>query len=234
LNKRFEEETEKELIFECDNIKYYQFINGGTPMYYARFKQFQETMRKHEEWRINDSVLSEYIDMVSSLTQNKGLDSERRIAEIARVTEMIKWRREQSNDLQLIYELASIWYFDESEDPSKYDYSHAQEKIKSWMKSNECTIEGVKYNSLLSFFLQTPLNRYINFRDLSESGTLKYLQKTTETMLSHSMHNSLLLSEKEKGESMGLNISSLMETYQNLNYLIGLELENISTTRQKR
>lgn len=231
VNEYFLKEAKKELVFSCGGVDYYQFTEGGLPIYYNRFREFQATMNRHEEWKVTNEVFTEYLDMIQKFAKDTKLTAERKVAEIERITEFIKWRREQSNELMLVFELASVWYFDESEDPAEYSSEYAKEKIKNWQGNNNfAIIEGVKLESLLGFFLRTPLNKFINFMDLSEVGTMTYLRKLYETAYSHSLHNYLMLSEIEKGMNIGQNIESLKETHLGLIGLIDSELQNITTS----
>jgi len=228
-NEYFLKEAKKERAFVANGVEYYQFTDGGLPIYYKRFYAFQETMRRHEEWKITQSVFEEYLDMVDKFTNDNSLTPDRRIAEIQRLTTMLKWRREQSNELMLVYELASVWYFDESEDPCEYDSTYSKKKIQLWLNTKEIEFDGEKID-LIAFFLRTPLNRFIDFQNFSENGTIAYLNKLYLTQLSHSMYNFSTLSESEKGTNIGQNISFLMEMYKGLILLTDTEQPNITTS----
>lgn len=229
-NEYFIKEAKKELAFGANGIEYYQFTDGGLPIYYNRFRNFQETMRKHEEWKVSEIILNEYLEMVQNFIKDGSLTPDRRLAEIERLTTMLNWRREQSNDLMLVYELASIWFFDSSEDPAEYDINYAKNKIKIWCETKEIQVDGKLYPSLLAFFLRTPLNRFIDFQDFSQVGTMTYLKKMFETYYSHSLHNFSMLSETEKEGNIGQNISSVMEMSLGLINLIDIEQQNITTS----
>jgi len=224
-NEYFLKEAKKELAFVANGVEYYQFTDGGLPIYYKRFYAFQETMRRHEEWKVTQSVFEEYLDMVDKFTNDSSLTPDRRIAEIQRLTTMLKWRREQSNELMLVYELASVWYFDESEDPCEYDTNYAKKKMELWVNTKEIEFDGEKID-LIAFFLRTPLNRFIDFQNFSENGTIQYLNKLYLTQFSHSMYNFSTLSESEKGTNIGQNISFLMEMYKGLILLTDTEQPN--------
>lgn len=220
-NHFFTQETKKELAFESDGVKYYHFTDGGAPIYIRRFQAFQDKMSKAEEWKISDAVLSEYMDMVEKYTMDGGnISAERKLAEIARLTDNMKWRRRQNNDMQIVFELASVWYFDQTEDPAEYNESYAREKIKRWQGDRE----------LFSFFLRTPLNKYIGFSEPSESGTRNYLRAMYSAVLEQSLNNLSRLSKSETESEIGQNILLLVETYRAMINLIDLESESISTS----
>lgn len=229
-NEFFLKEAKKELAFSCNGVDYYQFTDGGLPIYYNRFRSFQNTIDNHNQFKVTDAVFTEYLDMIDKMTNDRSLEAERRIVEVQRLTQTLKFRREQSNNLSLVYEIASVWFFDESEDPAEYDYAYGQKKSKIWAEKNIAILPNGETVNLLAFFLRTPLNRFIDFQDLSHNGTLKYLKSLNELSFSHSMHNLSLLSNEEKETSIGQNIGLLMETYEAFWKLIDSELQNTSTS----
>ncbi len=66
----------------------------------------------------------------------------------------------------LIYKLASVVYFDKSENPTNYDFKFNQEKIKGWKKEFP---DG-------SFFLQKPIKTLVPFLNESQESLNTYLQ----------------------------------------------------------
>ena len=214
VNSNFLSEPKKELAFEFEGVKYYHFTEGGTSIYFQRFRALQDVMRKHEEWRVSDAVLTEFVDMVERLAlQDK-------TQEVVGLVQKMRWRRQQSNDLLLMYDIASIWYFDESEDPAVWDAGYSKVKIERWRKSGE----------LYAFFLRTPLNRYIDFSQLSSDGMQNYLLELHLTLYAQSATNLLRLSDEQKMSDTGKNIAWLMETYSDLANLIDTGLRNTITT----
>lgn len=212
VNSKFDEEPKKEVAFTHDGIDYYHFTEGGTAIYFQRFRALQNAMQKHEEWKVTDEVLTEFVDMVQKFA------GEGNTSEILGLVQKFKWRRTQNEDFMLMYELASIWYFDESEDPAIYDASYCRVKIERWRKSGK----------LLAFFLRTPLNKYIDFSSLLGDGMQKYLLEMHLTLYAQSAMNLLRLSESEKLGNTGKNITYLMETYSDLAKLIDTELPSIT------
>jgi len=228
-NKHFLEETQKELAFTIDGVEYWCFANGGVPIYYTRFREFQQRMQWNEEWKVTNEFLQEHIDMIDKFTKDNSLTADRRLAEIQRLNENLKFRREQSSNFSLIYDLASIWFFTSEEDPAEFNESIHKKKVLNFTKNRTCILPDKKEVNLLAFFLNTPLNRFIDFQNLSEVGTLNYLQKIQELQLSHSRYHLSMLSESEKNQPIGQNIAFQMEMCQNLVTLIGLELKNTTT-----
>lgn len=229
-NEFFLKETQKELAFTIDGVGYYCFTDGGVPIYYNRFREFQQRMQWNEEWKVTNEFLQEHIDMTDKFIKDSSFTAEYKIAQIQRLNENLKFRREQSNNFTLVYDLASIWFFDESEDPAEYNQSYNNKKVEKFTKSRTCILPNGDEVNLLAFFLRTPLNRFIDFQNISEVGTLKYLKKLQELQFSHSLYHFTMLSESEKKESIGQNIAFQMAISQNLTELLDLELQSFTTS----
>mgnify|MGYP007024648127 CR=1 FL=1 len=210
VNIEFEKEAKKELAFECDGIKFFQFTDGGIPMYYKRFQAMQETLRKHDEWKITGEVLKEYVDLIKKHSAKGGKEPQKQLWEIERLTAQFEWRMNQDSDVMLVYDLASVWFFTDEDDPADYHRSKALSYIKMWTMKPE----------LFFFFVNTPLNRFVPLERLLETGTLSYLQSLYQTVLGQLANSFSMLSESEKSESIGQNIKWQMETYLNLLGLI--------------
>ncbi len=65
-----------------------------------------------------------------------------------------------------VYRLASVIYFDESEDVTKWDKGHNDEKIKAW-----------KGEGTLDFFYKKPFTELMGLKNISETDLRDYLDK---------------------------------------------------------
>lgn len=65
-----------------------------------------------------------------------------------------------------IYKLASVTFFDETENPASYDFAYNQKKIAGWKKDP----------ALLDFFLQTQFQDLIPFSNLHDESAKMYFQ----------------------------------------------------------
>lgn len=108
-------------------------------------------------------------------------------------------------DLNHVYRLASIVYFDKSEKPEVYDFKYADEKIKLWKK------EGIDV-----FFSQVAIQKLIPSLKSSEINFQVYSEviKLMETLHLESLEQSLSVQQKIKFKDY---VSSLYatETQQN-------------------
>lgn len=93
------------------------------------------------------------------------------IPEMAKLNLQLKERLEMIIDSMTPYKVASVIYFDETEDPYSYDMNYAMTvKIPKWKKEN-----------VGSFFLQTPLKSLIP-STLSSEETLESYMKVGREM----------------------------------------------------
>ena len=89
------------------------------------------------------------------------------IFEIHKLNTQLKERLELIVYPELIYKLASVYYFDETENPYRYDAKYGQEKIKLW-----------KDHGLEDFFLLQPIRKLIPSYELSGINLETYSQIT--------------------------------------------------------
>ena len=202
-NIEFENETHKELAFSVGGRNFYQMNNGGTPIYIQRFNAVQDRLKQHEEWKLTDEVLTSYLFQLEKAIDNGDPK------EAKEVIEKIKWRRKQTDNLELVYDLMSVFYFGENEDPAIYDRGTALQNIKFWT-SKEWAKE------VLAFFLSTPLTKFVPSLDFTDSSTMSYLAEKYLTLFAQQKITLLQLSESEKNSDIGKNIQFLAEMYSDL------------------
>ena len=65
-----------------------------------------------------------------------------------------------------VYRLASVIYFDDTEDVTKWDKGHNDAKIKAW-----------KEEGTLDFFYRKPFTELMGLKDISETDLRGYLEK---------------------------------------------------------
>jgi len=93
---------------------------------------------------------------------------------ITEVAEMLNLMRERINFAlpteSIIWELASVAFFDRNESPYRYDEAYAKEKIDRWKEDI----------GLPAFFFKTPLRDMVSLPDLSEDALKSYLKTIEE------------------------------------------------------
>lgn len=96
------------------------------------------------------------------------------IPEMAKLNLQLKERLEMVVDSITPYKVASVIFFDETEDPYSFDYAYALKKIEKWKKED-----------VGSFFLQAPLRSLIPSTLLSEENIENYLKVAQQVDKSH-------------------------------------------------
>lgn len=123
---------------------------------------------------------------IDKLLRGKSID----IYEIAKLNAQLKERLDLIIDSITPYKLASVVFFDETEDPFNYDYAYNWKKIERFKQAKE------------SFFLSVPVRKLIPSLDWSEETLQNYLMISGKIDQEH--HRNLsdvlsqVLSEKEK------------------------------------
>jgi hypothetical protein len=95
--------------------------------------------------------------------------------------ERIMWKMPE---VELMYKLASVVYFDKSEHPANYDFVYNEKKIAGWKQ------EG----SAFDFFMQEPLRILMPFMSEPEESLQKYSLMLQEVNAIHLGNISSLLS----------------------------------------
>lgn len=111
--------------------------------------------------RCTKEFLTEYCKAVDEILSNpKKLD----LVRLATITGYLKERLTMIPVPDHIFKLASVIFFDDSENPYFYDRKYAEKKIAYWKEDP----------AVLSFFLRTPLKDLIPFLDLQEENLNTY------------------------------------------------------------
>lgn len=148
----------------ADGVQYYQLqdlMNG-----YCR--RTLSALDIFEKWnmRCSREHLIEFVGKCESIFKKQSIG----------LNEIIEFRQ-VINDLkerlllpipssELIYELASVAFFDENENPYSYDEQYNKKKIEKWKQSK----------SIEDFFLSMPFKNIVSLPDLSNIDLKDYFQ----------------------------------------------------------
>ena len=136
-----------EYAFTCGGTKYYRFADI-TNLPYER--GLMALVAYNEvEMRCSREFLVKYQGAVDKLLHEQRID----IFKIQQLNEILKQRLQLPTDVDLLYKLASICFFDKSENPAVYEPAYAEKNIAKWRKD-----KGVR-----DFFMQTPLLELMPF-----------------------------------------------------------------------
>lgn len=147
-----------ELAFECGR-KFYRFKEGEFKMPVGRHK-FVEAYLHQAEMRMDIETLTRYLDEI-----DKNLDSGK-LSKVAIASYAIRSRASMGFEPETIERLASVVYFDETEDLSDYKPEYGTEKIEYWKKKE-----------FMGFFLTRPIDELCGLRGTSEESLKNYIHQ---------------------------------------------------------
>lgn len=182
------------------------FVLGGTKYYHFKSEFNICSGRAHDAIDVYDELnmkcdrdyLEEHIKVVDQLIESaqKGLTDKgntdlnsvyQKLHKIQVLNDQIKQRLKWITHKESVLKLASIMYFDESEDPRHYDEKYnAEVKIPKWRKHK-------------GFFLEKPMKDMLPFGKLSTKDLETYLEvqsKAHEQMLENIQEVSLQETKK--------------------------------------
>jgi hypothetical protein len=185
---------EVQLAFVHDGVEYFRFVNEQnipSERAFAAIDIYEE---------LNQRVTREYLEaLFDSITAalNKG-----DLSKSAILVHFAKQRLNHITNVEILYKLASVLYFDKNENCYAYDREYNEKKINKWKKSAD--ISG--------FFLRTPIGDYLPSFDGSQMNIQIYTVAQNKEML-HNMQSLLsLLSESESNREMSTKLRSQAES----------------------
>lgn len=134
-----------ELAFICDGTEYFHF----TDTFNIPCERGLDALAIYEEMnmRCTRDFLLAHTEAVDAVFKVKGGIN---LSDLIQLNSNLKERLQFIHHPDIIYKLASIMYFDKSENPYRYDNKYAQEKIKKWKKQK-----------MMDFFLSIPIGNLI-------------------------------------------------------------------------
>jgi hypothetical protein len=146
-----------EFAFECDGKTYYRFKAGEFKMPTGRHK-FVEAYLSQAELRMDLETLIGFLDKIDAHL-NSG-----QLSKVAIASYAIRSRCNMGFEPETIERLASVVYFDESEDLSDYDPNYGTAKIEGWKKKD-----------FMGFFLTRPIDELCSLKGISEESIRSYI-----------------------------------------------------------
>ena len=183
MDKR-KEQKEKyriEYAFTCGGTKYYRFADI-TNLPYERGLMAMHAYNE-VQMRCDRNFLVRYADTIDKLLHEQKID----IFKIQKLNEVLKQRLTLVAETDLMYKLASIVYFDKSENPAVYEPAYAEKKIAKWRKD-----KGVH-----DFFTQKPLLELMPFSQSANTDLDTYSEMLQEVKKIHLECLRLASSEKK-------------------------------------
>lgn len=114
--------------FDSGGVPYFKFESlDKLPI--KRFNAFREALR-YEEMKVDATYLKGFIEGVKECL-NSG-----KLYDAMVLLSHMEERVQNITDVELLYHMASILYFDYSENPNDFDQKHASVKIALWQKDD--------------------------------------------------------------------------------------------------
>lgn len=156
-----------EEAFVCGTKRFYRFkeeyrLPAGRYKYYYAFL-------REVDLRVSLDVLKQYVtafkDILNGGNKGKGIS----LGSLWELVLNLETRTKLAFEPAGVRNLASVCYFDETEDLTTYDTAYGKQKIKLWDD------HGVH-----DFFLTRPIDELLNLRGTSHESLLEYLNQTEE------------------------------------------------------
>lgn len=141
-----------EEVFTCAGRRYYRF-KEEYEMPAGRYKYFYAFLREIE-MHCSLETLKKYVDAFEKILNGgkKGIS----LGDLWKLVWNLKTIIELDFDPQLVKKLASVAYFDETEDLSTYDSEYGEKKIQVWDE-----------HQVRDFFLTKPIGELLGLKNIS-------------------------------------------------------------------
>lgn len=160
-----------------------------------------------ELWQINPDQLKGWLKGLINVITDDRKKGDKKIFEIGVLAHRLQEQIDLSFSLTRQLKLATVYYFDEQENPLDYQYPYNNEKLKYWMSNND--VPG--------FFLKLPEYLLIpSGRELTENFPT-YLQGETMQRLKDLTHITTILSTDNTANDLMRDITLQMEMLNDLN-----------------
>lgn len=156
-----------ELAFTSGGKKFYRFI-AEYQMPTGRYKWVMNYLRE-VDLRIDLSTMKAY--MAEIIKCIDGSKKQIDLINVFKIVTSIQSRLELAFEPETIKRLASVTYFDDTEDLSDFSMQKGEEKRKWWDKHNT-----------LDFFLTNPISELLGMKGISLESLQAYIQETTEIL----------------------------------------------------
>src|ERR1700749_216159 len=149
-----------EEAFKAGGVQYYRF-KKEYQMPTGRYKWVLNYL-KEVDLRIDLKTAKGYLEVIE--TQLNGKKGSINLGEIWKVVHAFKSRLDLEFEVETVKRLASVTYFDDTEDLTGYDMAHAKNKMQVWPDSGT-----------LDFFLTSPISDVLNLNNISPESLQEYL-----------------------------------------------------------
>ena len=185
-----------EHAFESVGVDYYMFSD---PFNIPAERALQSlNFYKEMEMCVSRDELMKWLDKVDAIL-NPPAGRTIKIGEVALITTVLKQKLEFLTEPDLIWRLGSVVYFDKSENPGRFDYKYASEKVQKW--KSDMTVDV--------FFSLSRFYKWIPSLNTSHGNILTYLNQVQEVKDEHQKVFSQLNSQqRSKGQQTAASVKN--------------------------
>lgn len=165
------------------------FMSGGVQYY--RFEKALEIPYERALWasayytELESKCSREYLLKFSKAMDASLNDKRIRYTDLAILNNQLKERLDFVVEPDLMWKIASVEFFDASENPYKYNQTHGLKKIAAWKK----------YEDIEAFFLRMPIGDLIPYLQQSGVDTPTFFQTMEKVNVQHLQVLSSLISK---------------------------------------
>jgi hypothetical protein len=157
-----------EPAFRSNGIQYYRYLKD-VDMFWGRY-MFMNTFLYEQNLRITLPMLEKYLDSIEK-TLNGNTKGVIELGKVFQIIGQIKSRCALAFETETTYRLASVLYFDDTEDLWKYDKAYNDKKIAAWREAK-----------MVDFFYQKPMTEFLNLSDSSPADLVIFMERQKEIL----------------------------------------------------
>jgi hypothetical protein len=157
-----------EPAFKANGKQYYRFIKE-VEMFWGRY-MFMQTFLHEQTLRLESKMLEKYMDSLEKILNgnNKGVIE---LGKAFQIIGQIKSRCVLAFEVDTTYRLASVIYFDDTEDLWLYDKKYNDSKIATWKEART-----------VDFFYHQPMKEFLNLSDSLPADLVTYMEQQKEIL----------------------------------------------------
>lgn len=160
-------EGKVEPAFRANGKQYYRFVKD-VEMYWGRY-MFLQTFLYEQNLRMDLKMLGAYMDkLIKVLNGTKGVIE---LGKAFQIIGQIQSRCELAFETETTYRLASVLYFDDTEDLWTYDKPYNDKKIISWKEART-----------VDFFYQQPMTEFLNLSNSLPADLQTFMERQKEIL----------------------------------------------------
>ena len=157
-----------EPAFKAEGIQYYRF-KSEVRMPWSRYTIMQ-TLLSAQDLRMDHELLAGFIQVMRKAI-NINAKGEINLTTLIRTIDAMDSRMCFQFEVNTTYALASVMYFDDTEDMYHYDKAHNEKKVKTWMEAK-----------VVDFFYTRPMGELLGLSNTSPQDLVAFMDQQRELL----------------------------------------------------